>query len=176
MQERVVHLGARNYSQFPDDGGGTGFHVIAPSGKTFIMTNRHVCQLAVNNLLWAVVEGFTQDHQVKVVYASDAFDLCLVEPIPGVEGVTVGDVPYIGQEIHYFGHPRGQQGTFVSGEAVGYHKVLVALGVIGTGIRDDQCKNKDNVRYEQTELQVFFNQLSSARPMLDEPSLVTLDE
>lgn len=87
----------------PDyNGGGTGFHVKAPSGKIYIMTNKHVCSAAkqikfkiekvkvdkkivkmkvgIGPLYMAVADG----HKVvnkKVISIYEEHDLCLVEPI-----------------------------------------------------------------------------------------------
>jgi hypothetical protein len=174
LHERVVHLGIYNRSQYPDQGGGTGFHVIAPSGKVFIMTNRHVCDMTTTGKLWAVVEGVTSDHEVDVVYVSDHSDLCLVAPIDGIRGLEIGEPLEQGQEIYYLGHPRSQQDTFVSGEAVGYHLTSVGMGVIGQSVREDMCKRKDMYVLEETELQVFLNQLSSVIQTPEQSNLVDL--
>lgn len=176
LRAGVVYLTAANRTEKPDQGGGTGFHVVAPSGKTYIMTNRHVCNDAVDGKLWAVVEGITSDHQVKVILASDSYDLCIVEPIPGVKGLTVGDAPKAGQSIYYLGHPRLQQNTFVSGEAIGYHQLIVTMGVIGRTITEAQCKHKDTYSIQQTELQVLLNGLQSGHAVSADVDLVRLME
>jgi len=174
LKAKVVYLTPENHSQKPDQGGGTGFHIIAPSGKVYIMTNRHVCNDAVDGKLWAVVEGKTSDHQVKVIYASDSFDLCLVEAIPGVGGLTVGDAPNAGDNIYYLGHPRLQQDTFVAGEAIGYHQLVVTMGVIGRTLKPEQCKSKDEYAIEETELQVLLNGFQSGHAAVTDVDLVQL--
>lgn len=58
-------------------GSGTGFHIKAKSGKTYIVTNKHVCAEAILGLL--SVEGETR----TVVTTSDKYDLCLIEPLKG---------------------------------------------------------------------------------------------
>jgi len=69
--------------------GGTGFHIKAPSGKWYILTNKHVCDLAgpLDNTLtnqsqelMGVTEGITVRHR-RVIKRSLTVDLCLIEPI-----------------------------------------------------------------------------------------------
>jgi hypothetical protein len=166
LRHSVVALSSMEHSKHPGIGGGTGFHVIAPSGQVYIMTNRHVCvDVAVDGKLWGYVEGETADHELKVILISDSFDLCLVEPIPGQPGLTIGTKPAMGQRIYYFGHPRMQQNTLVEGDAIGYEEIDVLMGVIDKGILEANCKNKDSVIKEESEMNVFLEGLKSDTAM-----------
>lgn len=72
-------------------GMGTGFHITAPNGKRYIMTNAHVCRLNHEGKLLSIVKN--NINEVKVLYIDTAKDLCLVEPsldIPGVESYAQG--------------------------------------------------------------------------------------
>ena len=60
----------------PGKGGGTGFHIVVPSGKTFILTNAHVCRNAKS-----MVVGYDKKRWVReVVEVSNKYDLCLLNP------------------------------------------------------------------------------------------------
>lgn len=124
--------------------GGTGFHVKAASGKTYIVTNRHVCQGAKNDIMWAGVRGETNYKKVKILERSDETDLCLVEPLPEIEGLSLGTEPYIGQHVAVVGHPNLQPRTYTEGDVVGREMYEIAIGVIGEdGFKDSDCENKD---------------------------------
>lgn len=59
---------------------GTGFHVKAKSGKTYILTNFHVCFLAdKNGYMNALTDKTFQ--RVKVIRRSNFTDLCLLTPV-----------------------------------------------------------------------------------------------
>lgn len=133
-------------------GSGTGFHVIAPSGKIYLMTNRHVCNMAVNGKLWAISSGNSDAHEVSVITSSDSFDLCLMTPVPGLSGIKVGSNPTAGQSVGYLGHPRGQPRTFSVGEVVGADAISINAGVIGKQITEEQCRTKDSYITEMPEI------------------------
>lgn len=104
----------------PNGGGGTGFAVKAASGIEYIMTNHHVCEGAVDEI---VLIG--QDHgdlvEKKVVYRDSVHDLCLVEGLEGLEPLTIATfAPDLG-DLHYVvGHPGLRQLTTSVGEYIGY--------------------------------------------------------
>jgi hypothetical protein len=143
--DRVVQINPKKpetAAQMQNPGGGTGFHVLAPSGKTYIMTNRHVCNLAIEGKMW--VKNKTQSKSLKVITSSDSFDLCLIEPLPGIDGIKVGDTPVEGQAVSYAGYPRLQPRTFESGEIAGTKMLTIAAGVVGKDITEEQCQTKDS--------------------------------
>jgi len=96
-------------------GGGTGFEVIAPSGKIYTLTNRHVCEALANN---AVV-----DHRLvplRIIDISNKTDLCLLEPLTGREALTVSQTPIMPHEdIFVWGYGHLQPLTRSLGEYVG---------------------------------------------------------
>lgn len=154
---KVVILSGAEWSKNRRQGGGTGFHVVGPSGKTYIMTNRHVCHDSEDGTLWATVENETSDHRVKIIASSNDSDLCILEPIPGIEGLHLGRLPAIGQDIMYVGHPRLQPRTYVVGEVVGTDIVDINQGVIGKDITEAQCKTKDSYIREIPEIVTLFD-------------------
>lgn len=149
---KVVAITQAQYSlNRENSGGGTGFHVRAPSGKVYIMTNRHVCEDAdKDGKMWVTIDGVTSDRQLKVLEKSKTADLCLMEAIPGIPGLTVGDQPHVNDEVSYIGHPRLQARTFVTGELVGSQWLHVNRGEIGDEISEADCKASSDSYIEQT--------------------------
>lgn len=141
---KVVTVGTVEWSKNKDKSGGTGFHILGPSGKTYILTNRHVCNDSEDGYMWAAVDGVTSDHRVKVIISSDTFDLCLLEGIPGIRGLEIGEAPGLGTDVIYVGHPKLQPRTYVTGEIVGSDIISINAGVIGKEITEAQCKTKDS--------------------------------
>lgn len=145
VSSKVVLLTKEDPLKYPEQGGGTGFHVTGASGKTYILTNRHVCDVAKDKTIWARVVNKTGNHKLNIIERSDNSDLCLVEGIPGVPGLSVGKSLSIGQTIAYLGHPRLQPRTFTMGEAVGEDTVTIFAGIIGKDITKAQCQTQDSL-------------------------------
>ena len=65
-------------------GGGTGFHVTTKLGNTYILTNKHVCELAKYNSKNQPYVEIVNGHSTtikRVLHMYNKHDLCLVEPI-----------------------------------------------------------------------------------------------
>lgn len=67
--------------------GGTGFHIQAPSGEVYILTNAHVCELGKKtNSVFISQDNFSSKVERRIIEQSKYTDLCLVEGylvIPG---------------------------------------------------------------------------------------------
>lgn len=127
-------------------GGGTGFYVKGPSGKTYIMTNRHICSAKEDSKLRIKTSSSNNSFKAKIIEISKESDLCLIESVGKTEGIEVADSLTIGDTINYTGHPRLQPLTMVSGEAVGYRMISVFSGIVKTQKEEDLCNiNKDMV-------------------------------
>jgi S1-C subfamily serine protease len=127
--------------------GGTGFYVQAPSGKTYIVTNRHVCRRLSEHKEYMYVSSKNDPvtHKVKIIERDVLSDLCLLEAVPGTTGLTVGDMPAIDQHIAVIGHPNLQPKTFTDGDVVGFDNSQIAIGIIGReGMQAEDCRFKDN--------------------------------
>jgi len=98
--------------------GGTGFHIKAPSGKVYILTNAHVCGLAQDGQLFIHAEDDSRPIPRKVIEVSGFTDLCLVEPLPGYSGLTLGSEPHAGQDIEIVGHPQLYSLTKTKGQII----------------------------------------------------------
>lgn len=155
LSKKVVMLAQKNEPSFPNGSGGTGFYIQAPSGNTYIMTNRHVCQGAETGGLWASTPD--GEKQIDIVVVSDNSDLCLLKPPTNETGIRLASGLAYGQTIYYAGHPNLNPFTFISGEVVGILDETVGVGVIGTAISLEECQAmKDASTSRVSEFQELF--------------------
>lgn len=108
----------------PMGGGGTGFQVVADSGTKYIVTNHHVCEAAVNDVV--IIKNnlkIKKGVKKKVVYRDDIHDLCLIEGDNRLGTLKVSNSPYVGQINYIVGHPKLRDLTIFEGEYIGRHKV-----------------------------------------------------
>lgn len=100
--------------------GGTGFFVKAASGNTFILTNKHVCQVKNKaGIVYVRLENESQSVPRKVVAEYEKHDLCLVESFHGIEGIEVADNLEAGQTVGIVGHPKLFPLVLSKGEYIG---------------------------------------------------------
>lgn len=114
-------------------GGGTGFVVKAPSGKSVVVTNDHICDLgevkADSRLL---IEPFT----LTKLTSDDNKDLCVMSAPANLSPLEVASEPaHIYQKVYLVGHPHLNQVTITSGRV--RERVVVKLD---TEIEAKQCK------------------------------------
>ena len=98
-------------------GRGTGFHVQLPNGKVVLLTNKHVCEM--NEVLFVEAEGSLYPIERKVIKKSDEHDLCVMEALPGHDGIKLGSEPSLGDTLYTLGHPRAEELNVASGEYFG---------------------------------------------------------
>lgn len=99
--------------------GGTGFHVKAASGKTYILTNNHVCEIELRSNLITIESPITgRKIQRQIVERFKKHDLCLIEGVPEVEGISVGSEQSPGDLVFTTGHPRLVPLTVSKGEVI----------------------------------------------------------
>ena len=80
--------------------GGTGFHITS-KGKTYILTNSHVC----GKKKYVVIKNKYMNYYIKKVLAiSKKHDLCLIEPVLK-RGIVLGSYPSIGDNVYTIGFP-----------------------------------------------------------------------
>lgn len=98
----------------PGIGHGSGFHVASKSGKRYIITNNHVCDMASQNgYLVASNQGSSPvTYNVRILKQSDKTDLCAVEAIPGVSPLSVSKSVATWDEMYITGYP-GRMGLTV---------------------------------------------------------------
>ena len=148
----------------PTSGGGTGFAVKAPSGNTYILTNDHVCGVSKDGEHVMVETESGAYISRRILSRSDFTDLCLVEAIPGVEGMSLGSDPSPGDTLYVVGHPSLLPLTMIRGEYIGREDVDIIKGVISAKGPDGvsievpgakQCQGEKNV-IEENDVQSFF--------------------
>ena len=121
----------------PNGGGGTGFALKAKSGHTYIVTNSHVCEGALTqsedkeSLLVVRPDGVSTRR--RVIEDADFTDLCILEGLPGVEGLEMGDAPSLGEIIAVVGHPALRPLSISRGEVVGKTNVDIFSYLLPTG-------------------------------------------
>lgn len=140
-------------------GSGTGFAMKAPSGQSYIVTNDHVCEVSNDKENLVVIDREGNEMRRRIIYKSTFSDLCLVEGLPGVEGLSLGSEPDIGQIIASVGHPSGYDITLSRGEIIQRQDVFIAEGPISVfgedgkeeqiseeegGISEANCKKQKN--------------------------------
>lgn len=98
--------------------GGTGFSVKGKSGKKYIMTNRHVCEVQANGVI-RVQAGNGDISFRKVVFMDTVHDLCLIEGIDELDTINTGSDLNKGDTLYVVGHPGLRQLTTSQGEYIG---------------------------------------------------------
>jgi S1-C subfamily serine protease len=138
-------VGSRVYMvrSSPKGGGGTGFVIKAPSGNNYLMTNDHVCAASKDGLTMVVMNDDGEWIPRQILHRSDKTDLCILEAMPGVEGLEVADSPSTGQAVTAVGHPGLMPLTLSSGEILG-SKDLMVLEFITMDKDDPNCKKPKN--------------------------------
>ncbi len=112
-----IRFQARNvvYLITSQGGGGTGFVVKARSGKTYILTNTHICRAADSKPLITIYRGDKYIVQVLKNYPNN--DLCVVEaPSTASSSMTVAKAVSFGEKVYAIGHPLLEPITVTTGE------------------------------------------------------------
>lgn len=104
-----------------ENSGGTGFAVQAPSGKTYILTNAHIC-LGIDK---PMIVNFKQNRKVplRVIEVSRETDLCLVESVGNLKPLKLASNLEIGDNIGIVGHPSLMDLTLTRGDFIEYTDV-----------------------------------------------------
>ena len=155
----------------PNSGGGTGFAIKAPSGKSYIMTNDHVCRVSSNGT-HVLVTGDDVNMYRRIIAHDPNSDLCLIEGIPGVEGLDVATSgPSLGDYVSVVGHPALLPKHVSYGEITGQEDISILKGPMSVlnpetmqeeqidpkrgGITQEQCQlNKQS--QEMIEMDMMF--------------------
>ena len=140
----------------PSQGGGTGFHVKAKSGQVYIMTNVHICEMAKNGKELLIGEGDPSSFiPRKVIFMSKKHDVCLVEPLPGHEGVSIASSVDVGEKVTIAGHPQLRPLSLEEGEIINKDAtVRIAKSIITSEDQAKECVG------EVTEVPTFFGPIS----------------
>jgi S1-C subfamily serine protease len=121
-----------------DGGGGTGFAVRAPSGTSYILTNDHVCGVSKDGLTVLVTNEDGDSIRRRIIAHDQDSDLCLVEGLPGVEGLALASrSPRNGEILTVIGHPHLLPLSLTKGEIVGTEDVSIVMGPISVQDPED---------------------------------------
>jgi S1-C subfamily serine protease len=113
-----------------NSGGGTGFAVTAPSGQNYILTNDHVCGVSKDGET-VLVTGEDVSLRRRIIAHDENSDLCLVEGVPGVKGISVANSgPGVGDTLYVVGHPHLMPRHVSSGEITGKEDVQILMAPI----------------------------------------------
>lgn len=109
--------------------GGTAFLVNTPSGKTFTLTNAHVCELGKQNGNGDMVLNLNGSVSVQhVIQVYSESDLCLVTAPPHKSGLKVSRFAREGQNVNLTGFPFLQPYTMLKGHISGRMAIQVLVG------------------------------------------------
>jgi S1-C subfamily serine protease len=152
------YVGSRVYTirDNPKSGGGTGFAIKAPSGATYILTNDHVCGVSKDGQTVLVQNDEGLSMKRRILARADFTDLCLIEGIPGVEGLSLGSEPMIGQIVAAIGHPALMPITLSRGEIITATDIMILEGPISfidqDGKEQQVPANRGGITPEQCSL------------------------
>lgn len=122
------YVGERTYRMLNPDNlksGGTGFSVRAASGKTYTMTNAHVCSLSKENYM--VAERNDRHIRLKIIDIAQNADLCLLEPVPNTEsGIPLAGAVGLRERVFLVGHPLLQPLTLRTGFLAFRENIIVS--------------------------------------------------
>lgn len=112
-----------------------------PSGKTAIMTNRHVCQESLDGYVFTANKMNTDRNRVKIIKISNESDLCLLESESNLNGLKLADTANIGDLVVTAGHPAGLPLMLSKGEIVG----LIEEPIADTSMAANKNCNKQGL-------------------------------
>ena len=91
----------------------SSFAITTKSGKTFILTNWHVCQDVQNRLIIKQPSSKPKvEYKLPIIGIDPAHDLCIL-PFKG-EGLKLAKSYNIGERVAVLGHPNGVKEVVVS--------------------------------------------------------------
>ena len=153
-------VGTRTYTirDSAKSGGGTGSAVKAPSGQTYILTNDHVCEVSKDKVSVLVTDEEGNAMRRRIIAHDENSDLCLVEGMPGVEGLSVArSAPVRGDILNIIGHPHLMPLTLSKGEYIAPQDVSTLSGPIAmqnpdTGVWEQYDVTKGGILPEQCQM------------------------
>lgn len=97
--------------------GGTGFQIVAPSGRRYILTNKHVCEIDKRSLLAHSQDGRTQE--VRIIKKYKHHDLCLMESFENLPALDIASSIDLHERTWLIGHPALRPLSLESGHYAG---------------------------------------------------------
>lgn len=153
-------------------GGGTGFAMKGKSGLSYIVTNDHVCQASKDKRSMLVIDDEGNYVRRNIIAQSDKTDLCLLEGVPGVDGLELGSTPSVGQIVAAVGHPALRPVTLTRGEVIGAEDIEIPEGLIGDEHSDDSMFGVPILTKE--ECSKYKNRIRVARTIFGDIAICTV--
>jgi S1-C subfamily serine protease len=128
----------------PNQGGGTGFLMQAPSGKLIVISNAHVCDGKDKNGMVKLVGENKKVYIRKVLEMSGWTDLCAIDAkgITGLSGLELGENVVNGQIVTVVGHPSLLPLSLAKGEIIGKDDVTIFEAILSTVKSDEDPQLK----------------------------------
>lgn len=128
--------------------GGTGFQVIAPSGKQYTLTNYHICVLArpgVNGKYLEAEDYKGNYYSIKVIEMYKKHDMCLAEAVSHLPALKPANSVINHEQVHLIGHPRLENLTMQTGSVVSRKTIrLLFLKSVSDG-----CQTRQTSEYNR---------------------------
>ena len=145
-------VGTRVFTMKPHDkypGGGTGFQVEAASGKSFVITNDHVCEVSTDKQTMVAIDESGNSYKLKILQKSDYSDLCILEGVPNLSGLKLGSNVSLGDIVEAVGHPSLLPLTTAKGEVIAVTDVdilhaWIKEDIYMDGIDESECSKPKN--------------------------------
>lgn len=121
--------------------GGTGFVAESPtSGGRYVVTNNHVCGVAVDGHVVLDSPEMARDMRARVIERNAAEDLCLIEAPAGLEPLKLANRPAgLLDRVYVAGHPRLMPLTVTTGLIRQMPKMWeIGIGEVGP---DEECED-----------------------------------
>lgn len=120
--------------------GGTAFQVVAPSGRTYLISNGHVCGLGSEGAMVAELGGSKRRIRVRILEIAEDTDLCILEGLSISAGLQLARGMWEKERLFVLGHPHLNDLTLSEGFPVSRQIVTIQTGdteetCIGPGYR-----------------------------------------
>ena len=136
-----------------DMGAGTGSQVIAPSGKKYIITNSHVCGDA------SVLEAedfYGNKSKIAVLEVYKKHDLCLLQGIPELPSLKIGNDLTYQQDVYTVGHPQALPLVLESGKFLGTEEIKVGTQCSEEQIKECSASNLSDEKLKECAVRIFL--------------------
>lgn len=103
------YVGSNVYYVYPNgenEGGATAFAIRAPSGKSYLITNDHVCVNAKTDTALILSDKDDFKFLVNIIARSATTDLCLLGSPFTDQGLNIAEDANIGDRVQVVGHPN----------------------------------------------------------------------
>jgi S1-C subfamily serine protease len=158
LRERVVKLSSAK-------GMCSGEQIRAPSGTDYILTAGHCRAMEVNGEI-TVTDAEGNKLQRKIIAEDPKSDLLLLEGLPNLRGLDIGDNSTATEHVRTFTHGANMATHKTEGELIEVKQVTIPLKIISDQAEAQECASQP--KFTVIEIQSFFGPLSVCAMQLDE--------